>query len=325
MKKRMISGVCMGMTLLVLAGCGGGRMADSTAAMATMAASTEQYDTEMNGAGIYESAVEKGETVSAAEDGVEAVTDRKLIKTVSMNVETEKFDELTVKLEQRISELGGYIEAAEVRGNSYNSNSSRRSDMTIRVPSGKLDEFLDEVADISNITWKSENIEDITLNYVDVESRKKALEIEQERLLALLEIAESVEDIITIESRLSEVRYEMQSYASRLLVYDNQVDYSTIYLNIREVQRLTPQEEQGMLERIATGFMNNVGGAAELLENGIVTIIIIIPYLIVIAIVIVLIALVCRGLAKLTGKKRRERLARSKDDSARKKTSETEE
>ena len=55
-------------------------------------------------------------------------------------------------------------------------------------------------------------MDDVTLRYVDVDSHKKALETEQERLLALLEKAENVEDIITIENRLSDVRYELENY-----------------------------------------------------------------------------------------------------------------
>lgn len=176
------------------------------------------------------------------------------------------------------------------------------------MPSDELDGFVNEVAEISNIIWRSENVEDITLNYVDVESRKKALEIEQERLLELLEIAESVEDIIAIESRLSEVRYEMQSYASQLLVYDNQVDYSTIYLNIREVERLTPQAEPGMLERIATGLSDNMAGAVNLLENIVVTVIVLIPYGVILAGVVTVIVVICKAVSKLE-KKRKARLS----------------
>lgn len=317
MKKRILPGLCMGLALLMLIGCGGSGSSDkaSNSIAATTAASAQMYyDNGMAGGGIYESAVEY-ETMDAEapESGVETetkVTNRKLIKTVSMDVETEEFDGLISKLENRIAALGGYIESSDVRGNSYYDD-SRWSNMTIRIPSDKLDGFVNEVAEISNITWKSENVEDITLNYVDVESRKIALEIEQERLLSLLEMAETVEDIITIESRLSEVRYEMQSYASQLLVFDNQVEYSTIHLSISEVQRLTPQEEPGMLERISTGFTDNMSGAIELVENIIVAVIIMIPYWGIVVVAAVVIILVCKGISKLQ-KNKQNKIQKSK-------------
>ena len=311
MKKRLVPGLCIGLALLMLTGCGGSgssadKAANTMAIAETAAASESYYEAEVAGGGIYESVMDYEMADGGIPEGGSSAemkaVNRKLIKTVSMDVETEEFDGLVSKLENRINELGGYIESSDVRGNAYY-NDSRWSNMTIRIPSDKLDSFVNEVAEISNITWKSENVEDITLNYVDVESRKIALEIEQERLLALLEIAESVEDIITIESRLSEVRYEMQSYASQLLVYDNQVEYSTIHLSISEVKRLTPQEEPNMLERIATGFTDNMSGAIELVENAIVAVIIMIPYWGILVIAAVVIVLVCKAVSKVQKKK----------------------
>ena len=60
----------------------------------------------------------------------------------------------------------------------------------------------------------------------------KELETEQQRLLELLETAESLDDILTIESRLTEVQYELDSKESQLRTYDNQIDYSTVYLDL---------------------------------------------------------------------------------------------
>lgn len=290
--------------LAFLAGCGANGLKDSAA---VPGASVMQNSASMADGGIYGAADYNLQEEAEAGSGTAGQPDsgRKLIKTVSMDVETEDFDGLLVKLENRVKDLNGYIESSNVRGNArYNEN--RYSSMTIRIPSGELDNFVNEVAEISNITWKSENIEDITLNYVDVESRKKALEVEQERLMALLEKAESVEDIISIESRLSDVRYELQSYASRLLIYDNQVDYSTVNLDIREVKRLTPQEEPTVWERISTGFVDNFKGVLKLIENVAVGVVILIPYWGVLVILIVIVIAVCKGISVMQ-KKRKEK------------------
>ena len=95
--------------------------------------------------------------------------------------------------------------------------------MTARIPAKRLDEFVQRVGEQSNITNKEERVEDVTLQYVDLESRKKALATEQDRLLELLEKAESVEDIISIEARLSDVRYELESMESQLRTLNNQI------------------------------------------------------------------------------------------------------
>ncbi len=301
-KRKYLLLLCMVCIVAVVAGCGrkSNSMSEDIAMNQTAAAMKDMSTADSGGlyasvSGQYDRAIEEEGDERAGiqqENG-----NRKLIKTVSMDAETEDFDGLIEKLQKRVEDLKGYIENSNVRGNvRYNEN--RHSSMTIRIPSSELENFVNEVAEISNIIRKSESVEDITLNYVDVESRKKALEIEQERLLSLLEKAESVEDIIAVESRLSEVRYELQSYASRLLVYDNQVEYSTINLSINEVKRLTPQEEPTVWERIATGFVDNLKGALKLLENLAVAVLVLIPYWGIFVLLIVAAVVVCKAIYK---------------------------
>lgn len=304
--------------LASLVGCGG-KGASDKGAVETMAASVQ-----LSSGGVYESAAEYDAVNKAAgaADNTAAPFEgsvRKLIRTISMDVETEGFDDLLAKLKSRVAELGGYIESSNVNGN-IKYDEHRYSNMTLRIPSERLDEFVGEVDEISNITRRSEHVDDITLTYVDMESRKQALEIEQERLLTLLEQAESVEDIIAIEGRVSEVRYELQSYASQLLVYDNQVEYSTVYLNISEVKRLSPQGEPTVWERISRGFLDNLSGAGKLLENLAVGIIVLVPYWGILVIVIVAAVFICRGVAG-TQRKKKEQPAEQKQESQEKEAS----
>ena len=292
-------GIGIIMSVIVLSGCGGssnGKMASDTMAAYPGANSV---NSEVKSDSIYEMGV-----LTESQDKKESVQmgERKLIKTVNMDVETEEFDGLITKLRERVGELKGYIESSNIRGN-IRYQESRNAAITIRVPSGELENFVNEVAEISNIVRRSENVSDITLTYVDVESRKKALEIEQERLHSLLEKAESVEDIITIEGRLSEVQYELQSYASQLLVYDNQVDYSTIHLNISEVKRLTPQEEPSILERITEGFSDNFSAATKMLVDLFIGIIILSPYWGLWVLIVLAIVFFCKGISTIQKKK----------------------
>ncbi len=134
-------------------------------------------------------------------------------------------------------------------GQQFDYSSSRSASYTLRIPSDKLDEFIDVVETLGNVTYKNESVDDVTLRYVDVDSHKKALETEQERLLALLEKAENVEDIITIENRLSDVRYELENYEIQIRLLDNQIDYSTVYVDISEVSRVTDTGKQGFLRK----------------------------------------------------------------------------
>lgn len=182
-----------------------------------------------------------------------------------MDVQTREYDTLLADIEKKVKELGGYIESLSTGGRSYydNTEMNRYGDMTLRIPQQKLDEFVDAVSGMANVTHRSENVQDVTLQYVDLESHKKTLEVEQERLLALLEKAETMEDIIRLEQRISEVRYQLENMASSLRMYDNKIDFSTIYLTVNEVKKLTPVEEETAWEKIQRGFTDRLENIAE--------------------------------------------------------------
>jgi len=218
----------------------------------------------------------------------DALKGRKLIRSVYMEAETLEFDTFLQDLASRVNGIGGYIERSSVSGNGYNYDRYRYANMTLRIPSEKLDSFITGISEFCNIVYKDESVEDITLRYVDVESRKKALEVEQERLLSLLEKAETVEDIIVIETRLSEVRYELESYGSQLRTYDNKVDYSTVNIDIREVERVTPVAEESVWDRIRNGVGESIYDILRDAKNLVIGFIIDLPYIIVWAIILFL-------------------------------------
>lgn len=237
--------------------------------------SESYYDMDSVGMDMnYVRAESKTEGASADQlqdsDAASQQSDRKLIRTVNMSVETKEFDAVMGTLEQRVTELGGYIESMDTNNGSVYSTyrSSRRASMTARIPASQLNGFLSEVSEISNVTRRTENVQDVTLDYVDLASHKKTLQAEHDRLLELMERAEYIEDIITIEQRLSDVRYQIESMEAQLRTYDNKVDYSTVYLDVSEVQELTPVEEETLWERISGGFMEDLkkigNGALEI-------------------------------------------------------------
>ena len=221
----------------------------------------------------------------------------KIIRSVNLEVETQKFDSLMTTIDTQINQLGGYVESSNISGRKYNSSNDMRSgNMVARVPKDKLDEFINTVDDNANIVNKQEATKNVTLDYINTESHKKSLEIEQERLLALLEKVETLEDIITLETRLSGVRYELQSYEVQLRSIDNLVEYSTVTLNILEVERLTEVAEVKITfwNRIQTGFGDSIYNIGEGLKNFVVWFIVNLPYIIIWVVIIVTIVLMLR-------------------------------
>lgn len=325
------------MAAALLSGCGG---ADhSTAEMVVPAASSSAFYESGNGAagGIsydggaaydmdyaktadvsYESEMNP---VAMPEEGsngaaLDQSRGRKLIKTVELEMETKEFERMMSELETQIQDLGGYIENLETyNGSSYSSHrSSRWANLTIRIPETALSGFLQNMSEIGNVVRRSDSVEDVTLSYVDMESRRDTLKAEQARLLELLEKAETVEDMIALEERLSNVRYGLESMESQLRTIDNQVDYSTVYLNLSEVKELTPVEEKTDLQRITEGFADSLKEIGNGIKESAIWFVIHIPYLVIWAAVIAALVLIL----KKRGKKRREkkavRLERTKKD-----------
>lgn len=285
---------------MLLTGCGARSSAEAT----IVSNSGGGYKTAADTAMTEELAVVEDSGVETAEI-TDPGTGRKLIKEVSLEVETEGYSALSQALTEQITKLGGYVQSFYTAGNE-NSGDSRYGQIQARIPKERLDEFIKTVEGASNVTYRQETVTDVTLQYVDLESRKNALLTEQQRLLELMEQAETVEDLISIESRLSEVRYQLESMESQLRTFDNQIDYSTVYINITEVIRLTPATGSKMSawERIRTGFAENVYAVGVGISEFCIGFLISLPILFVV-LVTVLILLAIVMLVRRIGKKRR--------------------
>ena len=255
--------------------CGSGSKS-SMVAEATAAYTEAAAETVSNTSMTYDSASQKSESGSGGElemdtSGTPLLPEgRKLIRNITMQVETEEFDKMISGINAKLSEAGGYIEQSDISGTSLNYRGEpvpRYGNITARIPNDKLDRFVGAVSDSGNVTNKSESTQDVTLQYSDVESRKKSLEIEQERIWQFLEKAESIDTVITLEQRLSDIRYQLESMESQLRLYDNQVDYSTVYLSISEVTAYTPVTPETTGARIKNGLAKNFESIVTALTN----------------------------------------------------------
>lgn len=255
-------------------------------------------------------APENGSTASDnAADVQENAASRKLIRRVYLSTETKEFDDFVAFVNGQTTTYGGYIENSDVSGTSYNAyNSNRRASIVIRVPAKHLDAFIAQIGNMANITSKSESSEDVTLSYIETESRIASLEIQRDKLLEWMEDAETVEELIKLEERLGEVRYQLEYYGGILRNYDNLVEFSTITLDIREVERMTIQEPDTVGDRIGKGLSDNLYEIAEGFKNFIVWFVTSLPYLLIWAVIIVAAVLVIRVIVKKSKVKRQKRM-----------------
>ena len=289
--------LCALLLMALFTGCGSGFKAMTSADSYDMAVA-EEAPAAMNAAGgtLTDSGV-SGSTVLPES--------RKWIVTVYLSAETEDLDALMENLDEAIAGLNGYVEDQSVyNGSTYSSRRYRNASLTIRVPAEDVDQFTQQVAGIANVVSKETNRQDVTLNYVATESRMTALQAEESRLLELMAQAETMSDLLEIEERLTDVRYELESVTSQLRLYDNQIDYATIYLSLSEVQEYTPVEEPTLWERISGGFRSSLKDLGDGAVDLLVWIIVSSPYLVILAaVIVVIVLLVKRGRKRGKAKK----------------------
>lgn len=263
---KLISLVVILMLMLTLAACGAENVKDS-------------YVTEDNYGEYLGDGTASGSSTSADAGSNTLKESRKIIETLSFSVQTKSFDELLKNLEEKALSVGGYIEQTDVYGNEYDYTDARSAHYVFRIPSEKSDEFTAFVDDNSTVTNRSVVTEDVTLEYVDLESRISALETEKESLEELLESAGTVSEIIEIRDMLTEVIYEIESYQSQLRVMDNLVDFTTVNIDIEEVEYTSVVNKQTPWQRIGSNFIENCRNLWDFLVEVFVFIISAIPYI----------------------------------------------
>lgn len=309
MKKLIAVLLALLMLASLLAGCGASKMeADMGYAEAPMENGNYGYVTDE----IYDSTISKDQ--SAAEDNTDekvqsqTVTDRKLIRRITINAETEDLDALLAAIDAKVSFLGGYTESRNVyTGSRYSDRANRRyANLTLRIPKDKLDEFVSHMQDESNVTSSNETSDDVTLTYVATKSRMTALQKEEARLLELIDKAANLSELLELEKRLTEVRTELEQVTSQLLLYDNLVDYGTISLSISEVQELTPVEKPGFFKRITTGFTNSLDNLWTFLKELVIFLVVASPYLLPVAVVALTVVLLIRRSVRKRRKARKQ-------------------
>ena len=317
MKKANLLFLCL-FSSMILSACGSMPLSDTMESISG-SSNKNSYDYGYTNDSFYYDEVAEELTDVTYEEGYEETnknntneqnnvsTNRKLVKKVYLEIETENYDEYNVALYDKIEELGGYIENSSSYGNSitYSYSDGRYSRYVIRIPQDKLSDFVSYVENGSNILTKEENVTDVTLEYVDLEARKKSLLTEETRLIELLEKAENLTDVIQLEDKLSSVRYEIDSIESSLRTFDSLVDYSTITLEVNEVERYTevPTLQKTPFERMSEGFKESINDIKDGFINFCIGLVIASPYLFVIAIVITINVLVITLLVKFITKK----------------------
>lgn len=266
--------------VISLVGCGGASSSLDYSTVAPEAALKDSFGFYENGSYVEEDGMIQEDSDIKQSD----VISQKLVYTACLGIETKDYDTAVQSIRNAVAEMNGYIENTD--SYSYGSG-GRNSEFKIRVPASSYNAFLSSVCEIGNVTNQSENVEDITSQYLDVEARLQSLNDKMDRLRELQKEAEDIEQLLIIENQISDTQYQIESYTSQMNYMENRVSYCTVNISLREVIVYT--ENPTFLSEVSETHKDSIEGFVRFLKNLCLFAIRIYPYAICFAVIILIV------------------------------------
>ena len=285
---------------LMLCACGGSKQAGNSGTRQSDVLPSANTAMDNGFSGMPDTIVQEQKSGSLApqKDGSSTGTalpsihdNTKVIYTAGFRLQTTEFEKTQTLIQNMVADCGGYIESANVYNDSiYKSSAYKTAEYTVRVPAEKYDSFISGVSGNCHVISLSQNAQDVGEQYFNTEQRLQTLNNKHERLEALLKEASTMNDIIQLESALSDCEYEINRLQTTLNRYDSLIGFSTVTISLQEVARPDSgiDEQPGFFERLGRSFSEGLErfteGAGDLaiwLSGHILTLVVIIAIIIV--------------------------------------------
>lgn len=259
--------------IFILFGCssGGANASFKTGAAAADAAATAGQA----GTGAVKMSASASEKTTAAASSA----NRKIEKSAGVVIETVNYEKSTARFEPLVGSYGGYIESSSIEGKaSGGADRLRIATYTARIPAEKLDGFLNASSDIGNVASKSVSGRDVTQAYVDTNAQLTSLQAERDRLLDFMDKASSMDNLLKIEERLTQVQGQIEQLTAELKNMDSLISYSTVTVTIREVTAVTKPAEKSLWGQIGSTFSASVSALGQVLKDLAITVTAVLPF-----------------------------------------------
>ncbi len=231
--------------------------------------------------------------------GVDEPSIRHVIRKGSIDLSVSDTREKLQEVQKIIRDAEGLVASLyiyEIREGQYGARA------TLRVPEGKFETVLEQLEALGKVTNIQTELEDITMQYIDLESRLNNQKAQEERLTEILEMADTVEDVLEVERELNRVRGEIESMSARLTRLKDQVTYATINISLREeavpTGAVSPHAFHNLGNRISEAFVGSINFFLNAFSSLIVLFTALIPALFIIIIIGLIIWLIVRGRLK---------------------------
>ncbi len=263
----------------------------------------ENSGTEIKPEEFYDDEVAKDEVEDA----------RKIIKTYNLSLETKNFDQDSVLIVSEAEAVGGYVANSSVSGNRLSSDyeSSRSARYTIRIPSKSLDAYIASISAICNVYSSSLTTEDITDSYYGIQSQLESLVIQEQKLTEMLAEAKNLQDMITLDDKLTAIRSEINALNYKLQSMDKSVNYSYVYITLNEVREYHV-EEKTYLQEVGETFVESFENFADVIGSALLLLIYVLPFGLVLTAIILFVLLLNKFSQRKRMKKQNEQSENNK-------------
>lgn len=235
----------------------------------------------------------RGTSTMAAKESAPAPAEKKIIRTASMTIATQTFEDSLNALKSACEGQGGWIESSTESTNSY--SGLRTAYLTLRIPQDGLDAYLAGTEGLGRVTSKSESAQDVTASYQDTQTRLNTQLALMERLQALITESGDLSDLLALESQIADTQYMIDSLQSSLNSTNRQVSYSTVNVTLKEEKTVeltdtTVSFGERILSAVAVGWEAFTGFLGDM----VVFLVAALPFMVIVAVVVIVIKLIRR-------------------------------
>ncbi len=210
--------------------------------------------------------------------------ERKVIQNAAMVLAVGDVNQIMDKIVKITQDNEGYTVNSKLsRGDDW-----VRGEINIKVPSAGLGSVMEEIAALGEIKDKSISTLDVSEEYYDSQARLSVWKKKEERLLALIDQAKTIEEIISVENELTRVRSDIEVLQGRVNYLENATSYSSIDITLNQAATARVEVPEGVLAKALQAFINSSNGVARFLMDFFILLIAFIPWAILLAVIVLI-------------------------------------
>lgn len=186
-----------------------------------------------------------------------SLVEQKVIKTSYISLEVENFHTAADEIKAIANGYGGHVADFSAR----NIRNKITGTITLRIPADNFEDVIKKIEKVGDLKEEKITLEDVTEQYIDLTARLNNLKRQEQRYLEILEMAVTVEEVLTVEHQLERIRGDIESMEGRVLYLDNRISLSTIQVHLSEPEQIMHESGiQKVLNDAVDAFLSTVRG-----------------------------------------------------------------